>query len=102
MYQIEYLPIARQDMIEIAIYISNELNNPVAAEKLAEKMTKATDSLIDFPYSNAIHITAKPLKHEYRKLIVQNYIMFYWSDEQEKRVIIARVIYAPRDYEKSL
>jgi plasmid stabilization system protein ParE len=29
-------------------------------------------------------------------------IMFYWIDEIEKRVTIARVIYALRDYEKLL
>jgi len=99
MYQLEFLPIARQDMIDISRYISHELLNPTAAEKLADAMIDAAEMLADFPYINAIHQSIKPLKKEYRKLIVKNYIMFYWIDEKEKKVTIARVIYARRDYE---
>jgi len=99
MYQLEFLPIARQDMIDIARYIGHELLNPTAAEKLADAMIDAAEMLTDFPYINAIHQSIKPLKKEYRKLIVKNYIMFYWVDEKDKKVTIARVIYARRDYE---
>ena len=31
MYKLEYLPVARKDMIEIVRYISRELQNPDAA-----------------------------------------------------------------------
>ena len=44
----------------------------------------------------------RPLKHEYRKLLVENYMMLYWVSETEKRVTIARVVYARRDYTKLL
>ena len=37
MYTIEYLPIARRDMVDIAKYIGVKLANPDAAERLAEK-----------------------------------------------------------------
>jgi len=87
-------------LTDIARYICHELFNPTAAEKLTDEMVDAADRLTDFPYINAIHQSIKPLKKEYRKLIVKNYIMFYWIDENEKRVTIARVIYARRDYEK--
>jgi addiction module RelE/StbE family toxin len=102
MYQLEFLPIARQDMADIVRYISHELFNQAAAENLADEMIDAAERLADFPYINAIHQSIRPLKKEYRKLIVKNYIMFYWIDEKEKRVTIARVIYARRDYERLL
>lgn len=102
MYRLDYLPIARQDMTEIARYIAHELCNPAAAEKLANEMIEAADRLTEFPYSNALHSAGRPLKCEYRKLIVQNYIMFYWIDEKGKQVTIARVVYARRDYKKLL
>jgi len=102
MYQLDYLPIARQDMTETAKYISHELCNPTAADKLAHEMIEAADMLTNFPYANAIHSTVRPAKREYRRLIVQNYMMFYWIDEKEKRITIARVIYARRDYDKLL
>ena len=44
----------------------------------------------------------RPLKHEYRKLLVENYMMLYWVSETEKRVTIARVVYARRNYAKLL
>ena len=89
-------------MLEIARYISHEICNPAASESLANEMIDAADGLIEFPYSNAAYRTDKPLKYEYRKLIVRNYIMFYRIDEIEKQVTIARVIYSRRDYEKLL
>ena len=102
MYRLEYLPIAWRDMMEVIRYISHELCSPAAASKLADEMVAAADGLTEFPYSCAVHLSVKPLKQEYRKLVVQHYIMFYWIDEREKLVTIARVIYARRDYEKML
>ena len=102
MYQLVFLLIARQDMTDIARYIGHELCNPTAAFMLADEMIAAAERLVDFPYINAVHKSEEPLKKEYRKLIVKSYIMFYWVDEKEKRITIARVIYARRDYEKLL
>ena len=102
MYQLTFLPIAKQDMTDIVRYISNELLSPAAADALADEMVEAAERLCDFPYINTVHQTIKPLKQEYRKLLVKNYIMFYWVDEKKKQITIARVIYARRDYEKLL
>jgi plasmid stabilization system protein ParE len=46
------------------------------------------------------YIPPTPLEREIRKLVVQNYTMFYWVDETEKRITIARVIYSRRDLSK--
>ena len=102
MYQLTFLPIAKQDMTDIVSYISSELHSPVAAATLADEMIDATEWLCDFPYINTVHQTIKPLKQEHRKLLVKNYAMFYLVDEKKKLITIARVIYARRDYEKLL
>jgi len=102
MYQLTFLPFARQDMTDIVRYISHELLNPMAADALADEMIEAAKHLRDFPYINTVHQTIKPLKHEYRKLLVKNYIMFYWVDEKEKLITVARAIYGRRDYGKLL
>ncbi|MDE5648896.1 MAG: type II toxin-antitoxin system RelE/ParE family toxin [Oscillospiraceae bacterium] len=94
MYTIEYLPIARRDIIDIAKYIGVKLANPNAAERLAEKMIEATEKLTDMPYKCPVYIPVKPLKYEYRKLIVQNYIIFYRIDEDKKLITIVRVVYS--------
>ena len=102
MYRLDYLPRAKLDMTEIARYIGHDLSNPTAAGKLADEMIEAGDKLVDFPYKNRVYQPVRPLKREYRGQIVQNYIMFYYVDEAEKLVTIARVIYAKRDYGKLL
>ena len=102
MYKLEYLPLARQDMLDISQYIGRELCNPEAAWKLAEEMVEAAERLRDFPYSNAVYVPIRQLRYEYRKLLVKNYIMFYRVDEAARKITIARVVYARRDYEKLL
>ena len=102
MYSLEYLPIAKQDMIDIAWYISHKLSNPIAAERLANEMVEAAEKLTDFPYAYSAYHPIRPLQQEYRRIPVQNYLMFYYVDEAQKRITIARVIYTRRDYENQL
>ena len=99
MYDLQYLPSARKDMVDAVWYISETLHNPTAAERLAVELIEAGDSILTFPYANPVHMPIRPLKHEYRKLRVRNYLMFYWVDEERKLVTVARVIYARRNYE---
>ena len=102
MYSVEYMPLAVQDMVEIVVYITRELNNPAAAERITERLAEAGESLREFPYAQPAYTPLRPLKHEYRKLLAENYMMLYWLIETEKRVTIARVVYARRNYAKLL
>ena len=63
MYKLEYLPAARQDMMDIVRYISRELCNPTAAERLAMELIQAGDSILGFPYANPAYTPIRPLKH---------------------------------------
>lgn len=102
MYKTEYLPSARRDMLEIVQYIGGVLKNPTAANRLAEELVEKGESLAIFPYANPSYLPLRPLKREYRTAKVRNYLMFYWIEEEQKRVTVARVIYAGRDYESLL
>ncbi len=102
MYRLEYLPMAKQDMADIVRYISHDLSNPVAAGRLADEMVEAAEGLTDFPYSRPVYHPIRALQQEYRRLLVKNYFLFYFVDEEEKRITIARVLYARRDYEHLL
>ncbi len=102
MYRIEYLPSALRDLTDIACYIGVKLQNPDAADRLAEKIVAAVDELSDMPYRYEVYIPVKPLKYEYRKMIVDNYLIFYRVDENKHTVIIFRVIYGGRQIEKLL
>lgn len=89
-------------MVEIVRYISKELHNPAAANRLATSFLEAADRAASFPYAAPSYTPIRSLKHEYRKLVIQNYLMFYWVDEQKQTVTIAYVTYAKRDYERLL
>ncbi len=51
LYKSEYLPVARKDMIEIVRYISRELQNPDAADRLAVELAVRSGSVLTFPYA---------------------------------------------------
>lgn len=102
MYKLEVLPLARQDMVEAVSYISKGLANPIAATSLADDLFAAMESVVEFPYANPAYFPIRPLQHEYRKLMVKNYLILYWVDEHNKTVTIARVVYAKQDYDRHL
>lgn len=72
------------------------------ANRLTVELIEAGDSICSFPYAHPAYIPIRPLKREYRKLLVQNYFMFYWVDEDKKLVTVARVTYAKRDLDRLL
>lgn len=100
MYKLEYLPLARRDMAEIITYISHELHNRTGADRMITQLTEAGERIAEFPYANPIYHPIRPLRRDYRKAVVGNYIMLYWTDESSQTVTVARVIYGRRDYGK--
>ena len=89
-------------MLDIVLYISRDLGSPSAAERLALQLVEAAEGVAEFPYAMPSYVPIRPLEREYRKLVVQNHIMFYWVDEGNRTITVARVIYAGRDHEKLL
>jgi plasmid stabilization system protein ParE len=101
-YRVEYLPAALRDIVEIARYISGELGNPTAAERLVTQITDAVEQLPEHPFSWPIYhplFAAKrpSLRHEYRKLLVGNYIVFYFVEAESQLITISNVIYGKSD-----
>ena len=47
------------------------------------ELADAAESVLTFPYATPAYQPIRPLKHEYRKILVQNYLMFYWVDEEK-------------------
>lgn len=98
MYKLEFLEIAVDDLKQITNYILYNLKNKTAALNFVEYFVKRINNLIFFPYGNPIYMVNKPLKHEYRTIRIKNYIIFYTIVEENKIVIITRVIYIKRNF----
>lgn len=98
MYDIEYLPIARQDIAAIVLYISDQFKAPQAAMDLLDAFDHSISLLREFPYAHKLYRPIKPLEEEYRLLPVRNYGIFYTINETKRLVEIRRVLYAKMDF----
>lgn len=87
---------AKEDMEQIIRYISEELCNPMAALKQIDDINSALDKVCLFPgccpFTDNEYVKDKTI----RKLIVNNYIVFYRVKGEEVHVV--RVIYGMRNY----
>lgn len=52
----DYLPIVRQDLIQIARYIGKELGDPIAADRAVVDLLKVENRIQAFPYANPAYI----------------------------------------------
>ncbi|WP_218970601.1 type II toxin-antitoxin system RelE/ParE family toxin [Alkalihalobacterium alkalinitrilicum] len=87
-YKIKLTPISYEDLDEIYDYIVNDLHNEVAADNLLDNIETNIMRLRDFPFSCSF-VRNEILKDKgYRKLIVDNYIVFHQVREAEKEVVI--------------
>jgi len=96
-YSIVITHTAESDMDDIYSYITHQLHAEPSAKKLMTNIQEKIIRLKEFPLSCPIVTAVLPDKN-YRKLIVDNYLIFYKVDEPNKRVIIARVLYASQSY----
>lgn len=102
MYQLEFLPIAKNDLDSIIDYISNKLKNKTAAKKLVESFINGANNILQFPYAYSVYNSMGSLKREYRSINVKNFIMFYTINEEERQVTIVRVLYKKMDIDSIL
>ncbi len=97
-YDLKFTTKASEDLEDIYIYISEKLFAEAAANDLLKKIEYSIKRLKDFPYSYNF-VLDEPLKAKgYRKLIVENYIVFYLVNEIDKQIIIMRILYGARNY----
>lgn len=89
-------PEAQNDLREIRRYISEELENPVAAGNTLAQITKRMRSLLDFPESGSQLAAIVGIDTAYRYLVCGSYLAFYRT--QEDAVFIDRILYGRRDY----
>ena len=95
-YKIEYSEEAKQDLIGIKQYIKYNLQEPETAEKLITKMRTEIKKLKDNPEIFSMIDDDLIIKLEIRKLIVDNYIVFYRIKNDS--IEIVRIMYGKRNW----
>jgi toxin ParE1/3/4 len=92
--------LAEKDLGGVFSYINSDLNNPIAARNIVDKILSMSRKLSDFPeLGTNLKITDAKLDG-YRYLILDNYLIVYKVLDRE--VYVLRILYARSDYVKLL
>ena len=97
-YTIRLLSPAETDLAEILLYIA--VDNPTAAEKLADNIERRLARLQKLPHSGQIPSDLRIAQMGYRYLVMENYLVFYMVEGVE--VFVHRVLHGARDYKDLL
>jgi len=97
-YKIELAIKAKMDLKEIHEYITNNLKEPTVADRLLDKIEAKILTLKHMPLCHAVEQDEQLRHRKLRKLIVDNYLVFYIVNEKTKTVLIVRILYAHRDW----
>lgn len=96
-YKVKITKQAQEQMLEIFDYISYELFAPEAADILLNKMEKSIMSLSEFPERYQLIDEEKWSIKGVRKIVVNNFIVYYLVDKRKKIVQVTAVIYEKRN-----
>ncbi|MDR2090041.1 MAG: type II toxin-antitoxin system RelE/ParE family toxin [Clostridiales bacterium] len=89
---------AKQDLDDIPKYIKYTLFNTKAADDLIDNFEKAFQRICIFPQSGSAYKKRKG----YRKLLVNNFLALYKTDDKMKEITVYRILYAYMNIEKQL
>ena len=101
-YEVKISKQAEHQLKEIFQYISYTLQAPGTAEKMLDLLEKEILSLSSFP--NRIPLTQDEPWHSQgvHKMVVKNYLVYFWVDENTQTVHITAVVYDRRDQKQLL
>ncbi len=92
-YALIIFPKAAEDIENIFKYISVDLLNPIAASNLIDKFYSKLDNVRHFPKSMPKISNRVVQNKNIRKLVVDNYVVFYNVNEKQKSIEVVRVLY---------
>ncbi len=94
-YKLSVLPLFEEDLNEIVDYISDRLQNPIAAEAFVDAVERAIRDRLSCAEAFEPYRSAKERRYPYYRIQVRNYTIFYVviGDTMEVR----RILYSRRD-----
>lgn len=91
---------ARRDLIGIRDYVSIELDNPDAAQRILKLLRTSIESLRDMPERGMPLDAVLSVHTDYRFLVCENYRIFYLCEGDQVEVV--RVLHTLQDYMRAL
>ncbi|MBQ9067891.1 MAG: type II toxin-antitoxin system RelE/ParE family toxin [Eggerthellaceae bacterium] len=97
-YRLQYLPIFWDDLLQALLYIRDVLENPLAAQRLADQVEQGILEHLENPTNAAIYKTTRSRRLPYYWFPVGNYMVLYVVDNDVMEV--RRFAYGSRDLTK--
>ena len=95
-------PEFKQEFKDIYSYIAKELLVPETARNQAARILDKVEKLSDMPNRFPLFEKEPWRSRGLRKLLIDNYIVFYYPNEQTKEVVIFHVFYSGRNIDELL
>ena len=98
MYKVVISPSANADLFNALKYIAYELENPSAAEKLADGVERCYADLEEMPAAHELSRDPVLRRLVYRRYSVGNYVVIFRIVEKVKEVRVVHFFHATQDY----
>ncbi|MDR0909284.1 MAG: type II toxin-antitoxin system RelE/ParE family toxin [Spirochaetaceae bacterium] len=96
MPKLAYSPDSRQDLQDIKRYITEKLQNPIAAKNVITRIRREIHKLKDTPGIGPSLASHVPVETDYRFLVCGNYVAYYRVIDNT--VYVVRILLSGRDY----
>lgn len=89
---------AEKDLLSILAYINNILKEPAVARRILGSIREQVLSLNQMPERCPVVKDEPYSSMGIRKLLVENYIVFYFVDHESRSVHVIRILYNRRNW----
>lgn len=96
-YSYQFTEHAEQDLDETLQYMMYEVGNPKAAADIVNELTEKIEEVRLFPASGTFVHNAYLPDIGIRQKLIGNYIMYYLPAEEDKQILIIRIVYHGRN-----
>jgi plasmid stabilization system protein ParE len=94
-FKVTYLPIFHNDILKITEALADY---PIKAKRIFQEMDRKLLTLEDMPYIWAVY----RVNPKYRQMILEDHLLFYLVDENERKIRVYRALYDKMDVPKHL
>jgi addiction module RelE/StbE family toxin len=99
-FELRYSPLFYDDLDRITNYILLDLKNEIATKAFIFDIETAIKKRLERPLQAAIYPSMHRRKHDYRRILVGDYLIFYVVID--RTMIVRRLLYGRRDLDKIL
>lgn len=91
---------AQKDLDNILDYLTNHICNVCAAKSFYVLLNERLALVCDFPESNPIIENRFLGFHEVRKMLIKNYLLYYYVDTDKKTINVLSIRHSLENHEK--